>query len=1040
MSVLESSLPAVAAEPRAPSRAERIGSLLEQPLFGVLPIDLEKSIYIGLVLIGTLLRFWDLGPRMLHHDESLHALYSWYLYTGKGYIHDPMMHGPTLFEIGALMYFLFGATDAVARVGTSLFGVALIGLVWLTRDFIGRTAALVAAALMTVAPTILYYSRFDRHDIYLAVFQFLFLIGTFRHLRDRRTSDLWLIAASLSLAFGTKEDTYLQIAYLAPFLIYLVRRELKDIGRLVLSAVGLGRGPLAPFSAAADVAILIGTLALPLVAGGVEFVLLRRGVDVESSNTILVGTFALLAVVGAVIGLRWNPRVWVTAALIFWGIFVALYTTFFSNPGGLFSGSIGGLKYWIDQQGVARGNQPWYYYLLLLPLYEFLPLIFGIGGAIYLLRRRTLFGVFLVYWAVGATVLYAWASEKMPWMVIHMAIPFVLLAGVAIARLIEQVAVPSAPLSRFGLFVLTLFLAGAALVSGLARLIGAGGADVFARMLAGTARASEIQTVSPAVGLIFGSALLLYVALTLGQRIGAGLALKVAALGSLLVLLPLSLRTAWQVNFFNGDVPVEMLVYTQTSPDVGKVMNEIDRVAFRTGAGKDKVKVVYDSGVSWPFEWYLRDYKGRVFIGGGSLANNALDAPIVLIGTENNRDQAVKQQLGNKYVSQRYRLRWWFPEDFRDGQNVFAYRGITLDSFRWLLTDSATRGRIWRYFMFRETPPLGSTDFVMFVRRDLVAGAWAAPQSAPAGVDEDAYAKATKSLTAVQILGGTRGAGNGQLYEPRNLAIGPDGSIYVADSHNNRVEKFDKDGKFLLAFGGEGTGDGQFKDGPGGGLWGIAVAASGDVYVADTWNHRIQRFDADGKFKGKWGSQAMVNGAADGPGQFFGPRAIAVDQAGSLLVSDTGNHRIQRFDADGKFLAAYGGRGAGDGLFSEPVGIAVDRSGNIYVDDTWNKRIQKLDPNGKYVAQWAIAGWDSDSVVNKPYLALDSDGSMYVTDPEGHRAIKLSASGQVLAVWGKLGNDNASMNLPTGIAVGPTGEVWVADSLNNRVLKFAPVR
>ncbi|HEY3107734.1 MAG TPA: flippase activity-associated protein Agl23, partial [Chloroflexota bacterium] len=684
-------------------------------------------------------------------------------------------HGPTLFEIGALMYFLFGATDAVARVGTSLFGVALVAMVWLTRDFIGRTAALVAAALMAVAPTILYYSRFDRHDIYLAVFQFLFLIGIFRYLRDRRASNLWLIAASLSLAFCTKEDTYLQIAYMAPFLIFLVRRELKDIGRLVLSAFGLGGGPLAPFSAAADVAILIGTLALPLVAGGLEFVLLRRGVDVESSNTILVGAFAVLAVIGAIIGLRWNPRVWVTAALIFWGIFVALYTTFFSNPGGLFSGTIGGLKYWIDQQGVARGNQPWYYYLLLLPLYEFLPLIFGIGGAIYLLRRRTLFGVFLVYWAIGATVLYAWASEKMPWMIIHMAIPFVLLAGVAIARLIEQVALPSAPLSRLGLFVLTLFLAGAALVSGLARLAGAGGADVFARMLAGSARASEIQSVFPAIGLIFGSALLLYVALSLGQRIGARLALKVAALGSLLVLLPLSLRTAWQVNFFNGDVPVEMLVYTQTSPDVGKVMNEIDRVAFRTGAGKEKVKVVYDSGVSWPFEWYLRDYKGRVFIGGGTLPSNALDAPIVLIGTENNRDQAVKQQLGNKYVSQRYRLRWWFPEDFREKDNVFAYRSITLDSFRWLLTDSATRARIWRYFMFRETPPLGSTDFVMFVRRDLVAGAWAAPQSAPAGVDEDAYAKAARNLTAVQLLGGARGAGNGQLYEPKNLAIGPDG-------------------------------------------------------------------------------------------------------------------------------------------------------------------------------------------------------------------------------------------------------------------------
>jgi DNA-binding beta-propeller fold protein YncE len=458
-------------------------------------------------------------------------------------------------------------------------------------------------------------------------------------------------------------------------------------------------------------------------------------------------------------------------------------------------------------------------------------------------------------------------------------------------------------------------------------------------------------------------------------------------------------------------------------------MDEIDRIAFRTGAGKDKVKVVYDSGVSWPFEWYLRDYKARAFIGGGNVPTNALDAPIILVGVENNRDQAIKQQLGNKYVGQRYRLRWWFPED---------YRSISWNSFAWFATDADTRSRIWRYFMFRETlNPLGSTDFMMFVRRDLVAGAWAAPQAtvAAAGQDEDAYIKAAKNLTAVTTIGGVKGNGEGQLADPKGIAVAADGSVFVVDSFNHRIQKFDKDGKFLLAFGGEGNGDGQFKE-----PWGAVVAPNGDLYVADTWNHRVQRFDSQGRFKAKWGGQALVANVGDGPGQFFGPRAIAVDPNGQLLVSDAGNHRIQRFDADGKFLGSYGGRGAGDGLFSEPVGVATDKNGNIYVADTWNKRVQKLDPGGKFLAQWPILGWDSESVVNKPYIAVDPDGNVYVTDPEGHRAIKLSASGQVVAVWGKLGRDNASFNLPTGIGVAPTGDVWVVDSLNSRVVKFAPVR
>lgn len=1007
---------------------DRLGNALERPLFGVLPWTTEHALYAAIVLIALGMRLWDLGTRMLHHDESLHALYSWYLYTGRGYTHDPMMHGPFLFEWGALLYFLFGATDAVARLGTSLFGVALVGLAWLTRPFIGRTAALIAATMLAVAPTVVYYSRFQRHDIYLAVFQFLFTIAIFRYMREPRTRELWLMIAALAFAFATKEDTYLQITYLAPFVIFLLRRELGQIGKLVLSGFGIGRGPDRPLSPLADVAVLLGTISLPLVAGGFEFVLMRTRVDVDSGNTILVGVFALLAVVGALVGLRWNPRVWVTAAVIFWAIFIVQYTTFFSNPGGLFSGSIGGLKYWIDQQGVARGNQPWFYYLILLPLYEFVAVLFGIGGAVYLLRRRSLYGIWLVYWAFGATLLYGWASEKMPWMVIHMAIPLIFLASVAVARLVEQTRAFESPIRRFGLFVLTLLLAGAAFVSGLARMFGTGGSDVIARVLGGSATAAQAQTFFQSAGLLIVGGVLLYVAFTLGSRLGRSLALKVAALGALLfVLMPLSIRSAWQVNFYNGDVPTEMLVYTQTSPDVGQVMEEVDRVAFRSGQGRDKVKVVYDSGVSWPFEWYLRDYKGKVFIGAGSIPANAMDAPIVIVGLENNRDQAIKQQLGSKYVGQKYRLRWWFPED---------YRSIDLQSFGWFFGDSATRARIWRYFIFRETlNPLGSTDFMMFVRRDLAAGAWAAPQAGAAAADEEVYARVTRPLTSTLAVGGARGNGQGQFADPKNLAVAADGSVYVVDTFNHRIQKLDKDGKFVSTWGQEGAEDGSFKE-----PWGIAIAPSGDVYVADTWNHRVQRFDKDGVFKAKWGSQQLVGAVAQGPGAFFGPRGIAIDQAGSVLVTDAGNHRVQRFDADGKFQAAYGGRGAGDGLFAEPVGIAVDRSGNIYVADTWNKRVQKLDANGRFMAQFPVAGWESESVVNKPSVAVDGEGAMYVTDPEMHRAVKISAAGQVLAVWGKLGRDAGSLSLPTGIAVAPSGDVWIADSQNHRVVKFAPVR
>src|SRR5205823_2183123 len=110
------------------------------------------------------------------------------------------------------------------------------------------------------------------------------------------------------------------------------------------------------------------------------------------------------------------------------------------------------------------------------------------------------------------------------------------------------------------------------------------------------------------------------------------------------------------------------------------------------------------------FEWYLKDYTSRSFLGTGNTAPNA---PVVLVGMDNGRDTQMKQFLGSKYVSQRYRLRWWFPEDT-------TYRNLSPGMVVSGLLDSKVRTKLWRYLMYRETPTdLGSTDFVMFVRRDL---------------------------------------------------------------------------------------------------------------------------------------------------------------------------------------------------------------------------------------------------------------------------------------------------------------------------------
>ena len=129
----------------------------------------EAASYVVLLLIGLSMRLWDLGSRAMHHDESLHALYSWNLFTGHGYQHNPMMHGPFQFEANAALFFVFGDSDVTARLLYAVMGAALIAMPLLLRWRLGRLGALFSAALLTASPTILYFSRFARNDILMAV-------------------------------------------------------------------------------------------------------------------------------------------------------------------------------------------------------------------------------------------------------------------------------------------------------------------------------------------------------------------------------------------------------------------------------------------------------------------------------------------------------------------------------------------------------------------------------------------------------------------------------------------------------------------------------------------------------------------------------------------------------------------------------------------------------------------------------------------------------------------------------------------------------
>jgi DNA-binding beta-propeller fold protein YncE len=210
--------------------------------------------------------------------------------------------------------------------------------------------------------------------------------------------------------------------------------------------------------------------------------------------------------------------------------------------------------------------------------------------------------------------------------------------------------------------------------------------------------------------------------------------------------------------------------------------------------------------------------------------------------------------------------------------------------------------------------------------------------------------------------------------------------------------------------------------------------------VADTWNHRIQEFSPSGIPLKTWGTP-NYDPVSSGPFGLWGPRGIAVDSQGHVLVADTGNKRIIVYSPDGNFISKFGGIGSAAGQFDEPVGLALDSKGNLYVADTWNQRIQVFVPstdNSSYTpsVQWDISGWMSQSLDNKPYLAVDQKGHIFATDPDSFRVLEFTTSGEFVHTWGESGTDQQGFGLPSGIAVDSQGRVWVSDAVNNRLMRF----
>ncbi len=1033
----------------------------DRPLAELLKPNWEKVIYLAIFVLAVASRFWDLGARAMSHDESLHALYSFYLYNGTGYTHNPMMHGPFLFHANALIYFLFGDSDYTARIVPALFGVFMVMSPLLLRRWMGRLGAIIASILLLISPSILYYSRYIRNDVYITVWTVLLIAALFHFLRTRKPGWFFLGAAVLMLSLATKENAYIFGFIGLAFIVEAVLWERVSrqnqlwlyVGGAILSVVLLGIGfllsrpPAEGAQAAAEASQSMKLIAaLVIVVGGTLPAVLLSATLIRSRHS------EPSRIVAAIRSLSWQA--WLAAGVIVFIIYALLFTTFFTNPGGLLTGVFGSVSYWLAQQEVQRGGQPWYYYFLVLTMYEFLPFLFSVIAIVYYLIRgvprpaepdeelfeaepisrqpayETLFVAFLIFWTISTLFIYSWAGEKMPWLVVHPVLPMIILTAKFSGDVLGRVNWREVwqrggallalllPVTLFGLYTLA-----------------------TKQPFRGLSLSKLQQTGSWFAALIV-TLLLLVLVWTLVRRLGGSRSLLVGTGTALVFLSFFTVRFAWMASYINYDYATELLVYAHGAPDVKPTMAEVAEISKRT-AGDKMIQVAYGNEVSWPLEWYMREYPNRQYFG-DTPSREKLDVPLVLVSERN--DAKVQPYLGDRYYRFKRRLVWWPNQQ---------YMGLTWQRVRDILTSPEKRQILWNILYWRKYPK--GTDewyhvhnFYFYVRKDVAQEIWDFGAMPPEAVElaPDPYLEQHIDLNTEWVWGQV-GTEPGAFNHPHGVAVGPDGNVYVVDTDNYRVEVFGPDSAFLRQWGsqcnletghgctdpdGSGPlelGDGQFQE-----PWGIAVGPDGRVYVADTWNHRIQVFDSEGNFVTKWGSY----GQTDSPlPLFYGPRDVAVDASGNVLVTDTGNKRVMVFDPDGNFVHQWGGPGAVGGFFEEPVGIAVGPDGNIYVADTWNQRVQVFDSDYVYLRDWPVQAWYGQSVVNKPYLAVDNLGRVYITDPEGYLVAVFDSEGNLLSTFGSYGTGSTTFSLPTGIAVDDAGNIYVTDTDGQRLMKFQPL-
>jgi predicted membrane-bound mannosyltransferase len=756
-------------------------------------LTLEQGAWMFLVFAAVVTRFWNLGYRTLHHDESLHTYYSYMFSTGDvPYVHDPLMHGPFLFFGNAIVYLLFGASDATSRYLPALFGVILVWMPWLLRGnrFLGRWGALAASFMFLISPSFLYYTRYIRHDPYTVVGALLLAIAIFRYLE--RPQRRWIIISAGSIAFLIANH---EIVFAIIFVFLIVLWGALLVGRfrplipVHLAAAGLAvmlvvvsrlanwrDFPAIPWENASDAEtarfyehFFLHPLVLGLTILGIGFIAscvwIMRGTvptaDVAARG-YMESIFADAPPNSMDRGLLnlWRDRVGLGYGLILAvAILVVLFTTVFTNMHGLETMTYapdGTLLYWLGQQNVRRGSQPWYYFFTEATQYEWLAIFFGVtAGFVVLVRliRATrgghpgpnlLFNTFMACWFGGIFVGLSYAGEKMPWLIVHFTLPAIILGAALVNELVDGAVhwyrrrgtdIPGTSRIATRLLVIGIVLGAAGWFFLMSRLTAgnlvASVGQLPTRSI--TAATLDVWWTLALVPLAILVAVAGFIAWVGPRRTAYSVIVAMVLLASVF-----QVHAGFRLAYLDGDVAKDTLIYNTTSPDVKAMTEELGQMSELL-YGDRSMAIGFDGCVQWPMLWYFRDFDNASRI---SNVDTASTLPPVIVGVPSMYDSGctMPDQIDG-YTAQALVLRWHEPEysiyrnfaiapellprqsiwgDQANPHGITAVIGSIIDSF-WTQTDPEGQQRLFRLVMFREMPTgLNPYRYKIYVRNDML--------------------------------------------------------------------------------------------------------------------------------------------------------------------------------------------------------------------------------------------------------------------------------------------------------------------------------